>query len=126
MVQATYVPYTYIENGKYYTSRVTSVENLVLFFLSQKKSKTMEEHQDKVAELMMRGHSDFEILKRMGVHSFERRYAYKKTFDFLTKGKFVFPRNTHDVNTRRALDDRKKNATRNRYKEYVCKGPYGT
>eukprot|EP00938_MAST-03A_sp_MAST-3A-sp1_P004460 g4460.t1 len=47
----------------------------------------MEEHQDKVAELMMRGHSDFEILKRMGVHSFERRYAYKKTFDFLTKGR---------------------------------------
>mgnify|MGYP000048450798 CR=1 FL=1 len=70
----------------------------------------MEEHQDKVAELMMRGHSDFEILKRMGVHSFERRYAYKKTFDFLTKGKFVFPRKhtrrKHTTRTRRQGEKR--------------------
>ena len=47
----------------------------------------MEEHEDKIAKLMMEGYSDFEILKRMGVDSFERRYAYKQTFEFLTKGK---------------------------------------
>jgi len=45
-------------------------------------------HEDMVAKLMEDGDlSDFQILKRMGVDSFERRYAYKCTFDFLTKGK---------------------------------------
>ena len=85
-----------------------------------------KEHEDKVAKLMMEGYSDFEILKRMGVDSFERRYAYKQTFDFLTKGKassssfFFFDPRLH------ASDYRKKNATRNRFEESLCKGAHGT
>ena len=80
----------------------------------------MEEHEDKIAKLMMEGYSDFEILKRMGVDSFERRYAYKQTFEFLTKGNgfpssssfffFVFQNDS-------SIAHRKKNTTADRHQE---------
>ena len=76
----------------------------------------MEEHEDKIAKLMMEGYSDFEILKRMGVDSFERRYAYKQTFEFLTKGNsssssfFVFQNDS-------SIAHRKKNTTTDRHQE---------
>ena len=88
----------------------------------------MEEHEDKIAKLMMEGYSDFEILKRMGVDSFERRYAYKQTFEFLTKGNgfpsssffiFVFQNDS-------SIAHRKKNTTTDRHQESLRECTYGT